>query len=699
MPTPPVPDPHAKDATPSTRFETQPSSSLPTTPQSGPAGGAALSLQPGARPLPEYELVRKLGAGGFGEVWHARGPGGLDVALKFIRLAGSGSALEMRALEMMKSIRHPNLVSLFGVWRKDDLLILAMELCDCTLHDRLKETVLQNNSGIPVKELLNYMRDAASGLDTLNEKQVQHRDVKPMNLLMLGRGVKVADFGLAKWLEGSVASNTGAMTPAYAAPEFMRGEISQHSDQYSLAATYYELRTGRLLFGGNIHQMMYGHLEQTPDLSRLEPDERAVVARALAKDPSKRWKNCKSFVNALIVSQQKSKVNPEAKAAAKPAPVPTAAMDNERTEPQLPVAQLGKVAPKARPKSKAVPTAQFDETTIQEPAEGRSMWFWLAVVAVLVVLPVCSLCLIGGNHYFQFIQYPWNTPHKPDDEHASLPPTMTIDLGDDVRMAFVLIDPAKNPDKGLFLMGSPPDEEKRNPFDFNFDTEKQRQVTLTKPYYLGKYPVTQGEYARLMSHNPSNFCAVGGGADQVQGLNTNWFPVENMSWEDAQEFCREMEEHADQTPGALRDRNYRFALPTEAQWEYACRAGTTTPFHFGTALNGKQANCNGGFPYGTKEAGPYLARPRHVGSYDANAWGLYDMHGNVWQWCQDFHGPYDSLPATDPVRNVMHEQERHVLRGGCWISDSGYCRSACRYTEVPSARNSGLGFRVAFRAD
>src|SRR5262249_45106467 len=185
-----------------------------------------------------YILISKRGAGAFGEVWHAHGPGGIDVALKFIHVDTQFRALELRSLDVMKSIRHPNLVSVFGAWLEDNWLILAMELCDCSLQDRLIEAINQKLPGIPVQELLSYMSDAAAGLDALNAKQVQHRDVKPANLLLQGSGVKVADFGLAKALEQTVASNSGAGTIAYTAPECFRGELTQQSDQYSLAVTY-----------------------------------------------------------------------------------------------------------------------------------------------------------------------------------------------------------------------------------------------------------------------------------------------------------------------------------------------------------------------------------------------------------------------------------------------------------------------------
>src|SRR5262249_8680415 len=142
-------------------------------------------------------------------VWQACGPGGLSVALKFIRLDSHGSTLEMRALKVMKRIRHPNLVSLFGAWERDSSLILTMELCDRSLRDRFQEALAQGLPGIPLPELLTYMRDAAHGLDALNEHRVQHCDVKPANLLLLQRGVKVADFGLVRAVDDDAAVADG----------------------------------------------------------------------------------------------------------------------------------------------------------------------------------------------------------------------------------------------------------------------------------------------------------------------------------------------------------------------------------------------------------------------------------------------------------------------------------------------------------
>ncbi len=219
---------------------------------------------------------------------------------------------------------------------------------------------------------------------------------------------------------------------------------------------------------------------------------------------------------------------------------------------------------------------------------------------------------------------------------------------------------------GEFTMGSPDGEKERD------GDEKQRRVKITKPYYLGVTEVTQQQYEQVMGTNPSSF----------KGSTR---PVENISWNEAVEFCK--------TPSAQEGKKHR--LPTEAEWEYACRAGTTTPFYFGSVLNGKQANCNGDIPYGTETKGAYLRRTTTVGSCSANAFGLYDMHGNVWEWCADWsRRDYDEKsPSEDPTGPISGASRR--IRGGSWSCRAGYCRSAERGGSAPDRRSHGTGFRVA----
>lgn len=232
---------------------------------------------------------------------------------------------------------------------------------------------------------------------------------------------------------------------------------------------------------------------------------------------------------------------------------------------------------------------------------------------------------------------------------------------------------------GSFQMGSPNSEEDRDD-----DEGPRHRVQLKQSFYLGVYEVTQSEYEQLIGSNPSYYSSEGGGSEQVRGKDTSRFPVESVSWEDAIEFCKKL--------SAKEGHTYR--LPTEAEWEYACRAGTTTPFHFGSRLNGDKANVKGTSPYGTEENGPYLKRPTTVVSYSPNAFGLYDMHGNVWEWCQDWYETYyyRKSPSTDPTGPSSGSSR--VLRGGSWLDGAHFVRSAGRIRNSPDYRYHHVGFRL-----
>jgi formylglycine-generating enzyme required for sulfatase activity len=238
---------------------------------------------------------------------------------------------------------------------------------------------------------------------------------------------------------------------------------------------------------------------------------------------------------------------------------------------------------------------------------------------------------------------------------------LTLDLGGGVAMKLVLIR------AGEFMMGSPAGEPQRGS-----DEGPQHRVRITRAFYMGATEVTQAQYEAVTGTNASIFK----GADN---------PVETVSWNDAAEFCRRLSAKAGMT----------VRLPTEAEWEYACRAGTTTPFYFGDTISTDQANYDGNYVYGAGRKGVYRQRTTPVGSFPPNAWGLYDMHGNVWEWCQDWYGNsyYASSPMEDP--QGPPSAENHVLRGGSWYGNPRGCRSAYRYGHGPSDRDSYVGFRVA----
>jgi formylglycine-generating enzyme len=236
-------------------------------------------------------------------------------------------------------------------------------------------------------------------------------------------------------------------------------------------------------------------------------------------------------------------------------------------------------------------------------------------------------------------------------------PRRTVPLGGGVDMTFALVPP------GAFLMGSPPGEAGRR------DDEARHRVTLTAALWLGTCPVTQAQWQAVLGHNPSRF--PGGG-----------HPVERVSWHDCVAFCRKL--------GSKTGQPCR--LPTEAEWEYACRAGTTAPYHCGDVVSAGEANCGGMHGVAGGRQGTCRDGTTPVESFLPNAWGLFDVHGNVCEWCSDRYGPCPAGDAVDP--KGPNEGPGRVLRGGSWCRGPGDCRSACRCWLGPRDRRDDVGFRV-----
>jgi len=262
-----------------------------------------------------------------------------------------------------------------------------------------------------------------------------------------------------------------------------------------------------------------------------------------------------------------------------------------------------------------------------------------------ILIPVTVICLVCLSCAFSVI--------------GQSPQKVTNSIG----MKLVLIP------TGTFQMGSPIEEEGAG------KDESQHQVTISKDYYLGVTEVTQGQYEKVMGTNPSHFQK-----RVIRKTDSKMYPVEQVLWKQAVEFCKKLSELPEEKKAG---RVYR--LPTEAEWEYACRAGSKTAYSFGESQ---------------KSLGDYAwfdgisnVQTHPVGEKKPNAWGLYDMHGNVWEWCSDWYGDYPEGAVSDPAGPL--EGSDRVRRGGGWCGGAAICRSASRGRSGPSIRYFYDGFRVA----
>jgi formylglycine-generating enzyme required for sulfatase activity len=258
---------------------------------------------------------------------------------------------------------------------------------------------------------------------------------------------------------------------------------------------------------------------------------------------------------------------------------------------------------------------------------------------------------------------------------------MIEDLGNGIDLTMMLIPP------GEFLMGSPESEEGHR------DDEYQYPVTISQPFFMGKYPVTQAQWQQVATM-PQQKRSLKNVQPTFEGAN---LPIESVSWLDAEEFCLRLSNYS----------NRRYRLPSEAEWEYACRAGTTSAFHFGETIDTKLANYRDieskemklSGSYGRGNPGEYRKKTTPMGTFDANDFGLYDMHGNVWEWCQDdYSSSYQKTPKDGSawLNPYPEKNSAKILRGGSWLDNPHGCRSAYRGGSYAGYCLDGFGFRVVY---
>lgn len=609
--------------------------------------------------LGPFRVLRVLGIGGMGVVYKAEDPQlKRPVALKAILPTMGANDLArrrfLREAQTAAALVHDHIVPILQVGEDRGIPFMAMQFLEGEpLDERLKRA-----GRLPLSEIVRISREIAEGLAAAHEKGLVHRDIKPANIWLEGKKgrVKILDFGLARSAEDDTQiSKSGAIlgTPAFMAPEQAAGEnIDQRCDLFSLGCVLYCLCTGQVPFKGkNTLAIITALATSTPPSPRALQDDLPqplsdLVMRLLAKKPEDRPQSALAVLDALREIERQPLTGDTATLAPKPQVVDGADTHSIRL-PQPRIAPTGK---------KSLP------------------WLWLAVGVVTVAIVGLLVALRPWEPKTdparqtaenpRLVTQPTEQPKQiplvpandsiPKTQPEGLPAKFTNSLG----MDFVLVG------KGTAWLGGGHNK-----------VEGKPQV-IPHDFYLGAYEVTQEEWEKIFGSNPSYFKAVPGVAKE----DMKRFPVEDISWDDAQEFVAKLNER-DQRPGWI------YRLPTEAEWEYACRGGPQTgksdsDFDFyltkpARQLLPEEANFDNGNG---------VRRTCKVGSYAPNRLGLYDMHGNVWEWCADDVVTDPQQPSLAPLRAV---------RGGSWPNEASTCTATSRLVRAPIYRDNNYGLRLA----
>jgi len=686
----------------------------------------AIALPPGLAEHSDYLIKRELGWGGMGVVYLAENRlMGRYEALKVIgwQVTPRPEMLErfLREIRAVAKLHHPNIVTAYHAVRLGESITLAMEYVDGLDLSRM----VKARGPLPVANACSYIHQAALGLEHAHEQGMVHRDIKPSNLMLARQGnrevVKVLDFGLGKVKSEGATDRTltheGQMlgTPDFIAPEQIRdaGQADIRADIYSLGCTLYYLLTGSPPFAGtSLYDILQAHhsVEATP-LNMVRPEVpaelAALVAKMMAKEPERRFQAPAEVAEALTPFLE-------------PGAHPGSGSGLEETE--HPATGL-KPTPKVAPTSAAASRPPW----VWASAATGLLLFALVIASVVIFktrngtivfesLPEQSVVTVDGDTFSvewpdgkgkgraqitippgkHSVQVTVNgvrvTGSEVSVESGGLTPfVVRIDpaaitapavapvpssgsaptlVKNSVDMALVLVSP------GDFEMGSdygPPGEDDRPP----------HRVRISRPFYLGAHEVTQGQYETIMGKNPSHFSG--------QPIN----PVDDVTWLDAVVFCNKLNRR-EGLPEYYRildggkvtiEGGSGYRLPTEAEWEYACRAGNSDnhPFHFPDQLAR------------TSWVAANSGRMTHpVGEKEPNPLGLYDIYGNVWEWCWDLVGAFPASPCIDPIGPATGTHR--VLRGNSWWNgDRTDCRPSFRLGYLPrkTSPNHDFGFRVA----
>ena len=683
-----------------------------------------------------YKIKRELGRGAMGVVYLALDTN-LDrqVAVKVPSFAEEDGQDVVdrfyREARAMATISHPNLCPVYDVGDIDGVHYLTMQF----VEGRPMSDYLQGGKSQSPKQAAAVLRKLALALEEAHRAGIVHRDLKPANIMISDRNEPVImDFGLAQRRKKNetTLTQTGQLmgTPAYMSPEQVKGKqdlIGPPTDVYALGVICYQLLTGKLPFVGSLGEVMAAILTEEPVRpskvggAKIDRTIEAICLKAMHKSMEERYASAAELAKSLKDYMRGKRLPDEVRLSApsdsSPAIEPSGSVYTSGQEAQLADDFFADLPPAAKPAptlSLLGQTSPFGQQFARTNRSGLRQvpkWVWIAsgggVAFLLLLIAVVALTSGNGKDSIDgiagtFDEIAENTggdirtsstvslPESDDKSSQQSPPSLAppiaeaplnteqakqhqeawakylgleVETTNSIGMKMQLIPP------GEFLMGSP-DSNARN-------VMRQCRVMVTKPFLMSSFEVTRGQFRAFVEDTKYTTDAETDWNSDLGLGQTDEHAVLNVSWNDATAFCGWLSQKESITYG----------LPTEAQWEYACRAGTTTVWNFGDSESKLQE-----YAWITVNAS---GTPHPVGQLKPNPWSLCDMHGNAWEWCADradFHsdgqGPVvdPSGPGQDPYRGI---------RGGSWSSVAEECRSAFHYGLIVSYRHNNLGFRVA----
>lgn len=636
--------------------------------------------------IDRFVLQDLLGEGGMGRVYRATDTRmGRTVALKVIRREklqhGPAQARFEQEVQALSKMKHPNVVDVFDAGKVGETHYYVMEYIDgCDLTKLVRDT-----GPLAVIDACDYIRQAALGLHHAFEKGLVHRDIKPSNILVsrTNRVVKLVDLGLARLMdqepplgaEAERITREGFVigTPDFLAPEQARNPMAVdiRADIYALGSTLYYILTGKVPFDGTTptEKLLKHCSDPPPPLLPRRPDApppvEHIIHWCMAKDPAARPQTPLQLALALQPFCPPAPTGFPSPTSGRHPITPVAPSSGSNPVPVLPTHPYPYGPPQPLPPDPARSSVVFRLPVQLDAADpirrrARRSFPWATVLLGLGAIVVAGI--LGFAAYEAFLR-----PDEPPPE------SFTNSLG--IRMVKL--------DGGTFRMGSPENEPGHRP-----DEAPQHSVTIRGPLLVAATEVSHSQYLKLMGSSPAR------SAEKAHRAQNR--PVESVTWDEANEFCRKLTEVEKDQKWARKGWAYR--LPTEAEWEYAARAGTTSPFAFGDHIvfekQGLFRPTDGDLLGIGGEENPVL--PAEVERGEANRFGLRYLHGNVAEWCLDWYRPgYPGDAARDNPTGPA-DGDKRVVRGGSFRDPAAATRSAARASARPNERRDDVGFRIVY---